>query len=67
MQYIHCHIYSATDHLSFFIELLCFATYVVLILCFLLVCLEVEFYEQAEEKCEVHNEQDAEKPRMITL
>ena len=38
-----------------------------LIHCLLLVCLEVEFYEQAQEKCEVHNEQDAEKPRMITL
>ena len=67
IQYIHCHIYSAIDHLSLFIGLLCFATYVVLIHCFLLVCLEVEVYEQAEEECCVYNEQDAEKPRKITL
>ena len=67
IQYIHCHIYSATDHVSIFIGRLCFATYVVLIHCFLLVCLDVEVYEQAEEESHVHDDEDAEKPRKITL
>jgi hypothetical protein len=35
--------------------------------CFLLVCLDIEVCEQAQEEGGVHTEQDAEEPRKITL